>query len=324
MRSADHRESEEKELLAAWHEIRSVLGVYDDEFWGLLTGLKPATSTSVANAEKVQNVLVRMGIEVERCGRLLIRWDLVRKRILEEPDLAKECQIFTNADQDRFRIACITGKTVMDADHQSGAFSDQYGFVLGYPGSAVKGYRHYRQIAFPTSNAEVRQWPPALFCCDDVGWEATQKNLLKKSPELIAQADEIRKSYHAFEIKNARPSLATSSNYAADRVLMDYYDQFLTEQAEAISYFYTLLGYSTEDAAFLASGRRQVVTVLDDTLTVYQFNTWNYPSRADGIKAPDYQLLQAKAQMCSEQYKTVREQHIEEAVQEIAGYVEVL
>ena len=263
------------------------------EFCGLIYDLKPAVTTSLAEVNYVQTILQRTGIISNVYGRLIIREDLILKRLVQESTAAKECQFNTITDLDRFKEKCILYQGG-NAD-RSGIFSMQLGFVLGFPLSAIRGFCRFKKVIHPAGITEETYCAPSIFYRSDAEWHKFKERLPTQDVELIRLVNQIRQTYKNLVAK-IEPESEITQPRIDPKILFEeqraFKESFLNDQKSSLVKFYILLGYNEEDARFLACGRLVQIVDSSGSYPVYTFMTWNYPDDSKGVKAVDCLDLQ--------------------------------
>lgn len=298
-------EFEKEKLQRVWREVSPLTNSAErDEVWGFLIGLKPAVTLSTPGSDAIKAVLDRSGIAVDIYGDLLVRWQDVQKRMIEDRDLATHCHMLDPQNQDRFKMCCTNNVQIVN--DPSGVYAKQLGFVLGYPGSAIKHFDRWAKIYLSPLNERKIIRNPDVFCFDDDDWKLWyDENLLSQGPSIQELAFRLRFLFKGFAAAHPLPrAMHNGSNQLA--LTCDRSNRFLRQNAALVAAFYRELGLSADDATFVASGRDVVISTFENGRAVYSFATWDYPDESSGTKALDCLKLQTKILTEGAKYKDIK------------------
>lgn len=249
------------------------------ELVGFGMGVKPAVylnGFTLGDPRTVRDRFLQEGAEIS-CGReIIVNEQAILERVRNEPVLARtvgwnaaqtaleqfqESMRFENRDRDNMRI----------------------GFILGIPGTAIRGFDKERKI----KDAKGNVLPSQLFRFStrepiDPAWEAW----------LLGMEEADRESLRTMAEEFDMISLYESSvdPLEADRLEAEACDQFFTKRGDAIQRIYRQYTTVTEEEASLFMSRRRKSICAPDGSEVYVFITHG----PEGRNAPDVRRLEAQ------------------------------
>ncbi len=249
------------------------------ECLGFGAGVKPAVyldGFTLGDPMTVRDRFVQEGMNVECSRGAVVNADMVRERVRNEPRLARD--VGWNPDQtaiEQFEESLLFQKRDRD--------NVRIGFILGIPGSAIRGFDRERKVldekglVLPGQLFHFSQKKPV-----DPGWETWVGGMEdedRASLRLMAEEYEMLDLYES----SVDPA-------DADRLSAEAHDDFFRKHDQTLRKIYrNYTNVTDEEASLMLSRRRKAINAPDGS-EVYVFVTYG----PEGRIAPDVKRLEAK------------------------------
>jgi len=242
-------------------------------------GVKPAVwfsrSHKIEDPRALEDRLRREGMDFSCNQSTIVNNEAIRQRVLDEPVLAREVGWDPNLTPlENFEEADLFQRPDTD--------SMRAGFILGIPGSAIRGYQKERRIRSERGNVNIDMILHSFLTTpmESIWWKwAAALDIRDRYAIVKLAAEKDLLDWYLYGIETTHPGPASEAQ-----------NRFYTEHEEFFRRFYAKYTTVTEqEASFLLSRRAKRINAADGS-NIITFVTYG----EDGRNAPDVRRLEAK------------------------------